>query len=111
VLRGGRSGRSFSANLPLEHRDAVQRAGPEHAKHRLDVPPVQRRHDRAPALAPDLAVGRDEALAHHEVEDLREEALGVVGRVCDEDLLGQLRVGHDDEDLGPEGEAEDLGWW
>ena len=89
----------------------MQRAVPKHAQHRLDVPPVQRRHHRPAALAPDVAVGRDQPLAHHKVEDLREQALGVVGRVGDEDLLGELRVGHDDEDLGPEGEAEDLSFF
>ena len=103
---------TFTAtHLPLEHRRAVQRAVPKHAQHRLDVPPVQRRHHRPAALAPDVAVGRDQPLAHHKVEDLREQALGVVGRVGDEDLLGELRVGHDDEDLGPEGEAEDLSFF
>ena len=36
---------------------------------------VQCRHDHSPANLPVLAICWDEALAHHEVQDLREDAL------------------------------------
>lgn len=42
---------------------------------------------------PNIAISRDEPLAHDEVQDLGEEALGVLGSVCHKHLQHQEALG------------------
>ena len=57
-----------------------------HARAFMDSQGVH--HDRSPAAhAPHLAVSGDEALPHHKVQDLAQQALGVVAGVVEQDLL------------------------
>ena len=58
----------------------------KHVNHGRDVFAVQGRHDGAPPHFPDIAVGGDHALAHHELQDLTQDALRVVGRIRKEHL-------------------------
>eukprot|EP00955_Chlamydomonas_euryale_P041622 352054-Chlamydomonas_euryale.AAC.1 len=61
-----------------------------------------------PARLPHFAVGGNEALAHDEVEQLREDALAVLARVGHQDLLRVGVVRNDNKRLGAERQPEDL---
>mmetsp|Transcript_29905 Transcript_29905/g.79914 ORF Transcript_29905/g.79914 Transcript_29905/m.79914 type:complete len:279 (-) Transcript_29905:493-1329(-) len=76
----------------------------EHVHHGREPSLVERWHDRAPPHLPGLRVCRDEALAHHILQNLGQRTLIVPGRVVAQHVLGGLGLRDDNERFGPEAE-------
>lgn len=60
-----------------------------------------------PPRLPHGPVCRDEPLAHDKVQDLRKDALGVVGCIGDQNVPGYSRLGHYHKALGPKAQPKD----